>query len=188
MATTGLSEFKEVLSDFQQLSSLALKGVVAAPLADILLKFGPPPAKAIGVLTALVEFVAVVGVFQFWSSTKERQLRPRMLIALSIFLVGLVSSLVLLERFTVSPGQGRDRVVEGYSLRGDIRPIVNESYTPEQALRESEYDPERVWTRESIALLRALITVTWMATFVGFAVYLTVFIILQRRRHSFAGG
>jgi hypothetical protein len=183
MATTGLSEFKEVLSDFQQLSSLALKGVVAAPLADILLKLGPPPAKAIGVLTALVEFVAVVGVFQFWSSTKERKLRLRMLMALSIFVVGLVSSLFLLEMFTVSPGQGRDRVVEGYSLRSDIKPILNESYTPEQALRESEYDPEKVWTRGSIALLRALITGTWMATFAGFAVYLTLFIVLQRRRH-----
>jgi hypothetical protein len=186
MAETGLSEFKEVLSDFQQLSSLALKGIVAAPLMDIWLKLGPPPAKAIGALTALMEFVAVVGVFQFWSDTKERNLRVRMLIALGVFLAGLVSSLVLLQRFTVSPGQGRDRVVEGYSLRADIKPIVNESYTPEQALRESEYDPDKVWTRESIALLRVLITVTWMATFAGFAVYLTVFIILQRRRRPVA--
>lgn len=176
-------EFKEVLTDFQQLGSLALMGAVAAPLADIWLKLGPPPAEVIGVLTALVEFVAVVYVFQFWSNTKERKLRVRMLIALGIFLVGLVSSFGLLQRFTVSPGQGRDRVVEGYSLRSDVKPIVNESYTPEQALRESEYDPDKVWTKESIAVLRALITVTWMSTFAGFAVYLTVFIILQRLRH-----
>jgi len=182
MATNGLSEFKEVLADFQQLGSLALKGAVAAPLADIWLKLGPPPAEAIGVLTALVEFVAVVCVFQFWSNTKERKLRARMLIGLGVFLVGLVSSLVLLQRFTVSPGQGRDRVVEGYALRLDIKPIVDESYTPEQALRESEYDPDKVWTKESIAVIRTLITVTWMATFACFAVYLTVFIILQRRR------
>jgi hypothetical protein len=94
-----------------------------------------------------------------------------------------LSSLVLLERFTVSPGECRDRVVVGYSLRSDVKPIVNESYTPEQALRESEYDPDKVWTKESIDVLRTLITVTWMATFAGFAVYLTVFIILQRLRH-----
>ena len=175
---------KAVLSDFQQLGSLALKGAVVAPLADIWLKVGPPPANAIGVLTALMEFVAVVCIFQFWTNTEKRKLRVRMLIALAIFLVGLVSSLVLLERFTVSPGQGRDRVVEGYSLRPDVKPIVNESYTPEQALRESEYNPDKVWTKESIAVLRTLITVTWMATFACFAVYLTVFIILQRRRHS----
>ena len=183
MSATGVSEFKEVLSDFKDLGSLALKGVVAAPLTDIWLKLGPPPAKTIGALTALMEFVAVVYVFQFWSNKKERKLRFRMLIALAIFLIGLVSSLILLERFTVSPGQGGERIVEGYFLRPDVRPIVNESYPPEQALRESEYDPDKVWTRESIALLRTLITATWMATFVGFAVYLTTFIILQRRRH-----
>jgi hypothetical protein len=183
MATNGLSEFKEVLTDFRQLGSLALKGAVAAPLADIWLKLGPPPAKAIGVLTALVEFVAVVCVFQFWSKTKERKLSVLMLIALGIFLVGLLSSLVLLQRFTVSPGQGRDRVVEGYSLRPDMKLVVNELYDPEQALRESEYDPDKVWTKESITVIRTLITVTWMATFACFAVYLTAFVILQRRRH-----
>jgi hypothetical protein len=182
MATTGLSEFKEVLSDFQQLGSLALKGAVAAPLADIWLKLGPPPPKAIGALTALIEFVAIVWVFQFWSNAEERKLRLGMFIALSIFLTALVSSLVLLGRFTVSPGQGRDPVIEGYALRVDVKPIVTESYSPEQALRESEYDPDKVWTRTSIAVMRILITVTWMATFACFAVYLTVFIILQRRR------
>ena len=46
MANTGLSEFKAVLSDFQQLGSLALKGAVVAPLTDIWLKLGPPPANA----------------------------------------------------------------------------------------------------------------------------------------------
>ena len=182
MASTGLSEFREVLSDFQQLKSLALKGAIAAPLIDIWLKLGPPPPKAIGVFTTLVEFLALVWVFQFWSDTEERSLRVRMRGALCIFLIGLVSSLVLLDRFTVSPGKGRDRVVEGYSLRPDVKRIVGESYTAEEALSGSEYDPDKVWTRESIALLRALITATWMATFSGFAVYLTVFIILQRRR------
>jgi hypothetical protein len=186
MAENGISEFKAVLSDFQQLGSLALKGAIAAPLADIWLNLGPPPAKAVGGLTALIEFVAVVSVFQFWSNTGEQKLRFRMLIALGVFVVCLLSSLILLDRFTVSPGVGRDRIIEGYSLRPDIKSLVNESYTPEQALRESEYDPDRVWTRGSIACLRALITVTWMATFAGFAVYLTLFIILQRRRRPVA--
>jgi hypothetical protein len=186
MANNGISEFKAVLSDFQQLGSLALKGAIAAPLADIWLNLGPPPAKAVGGLTALIEFVAVVSVFQFWSNSEERKLRPRMLIALSVFVVCLLSSLMLLDRFTVSPGAGRDRIIEGYSLRPDVKHLIDESFTPEEALTESEYDPDKVWTRGSIAVLRALITVAWMATFAGFAVYLTLFIILQRRRHSVA--
>ena len=184
MAKTGLAEFKDVLSDFQGLSSLALKGVVAAPLAGIWLKIGPPPSREIGVLTALIEFMSVVCVFQFWCNAKERKLHIRMLISLSIFLICMVGYLALMGIFTVSPGKGRDRIVQGYSLRSDIKPLVNESYTPEQALRESEYDPDKVWTKMSIELMRTLITITWITTFVGFAVYLTVFVILQRRRHA----
>lgn len=186
MGNTGLSEFKEVLSDFRQLHSFALKAAVTVPLADIWLKLGPPPSKAVGALTSLMEFMTVVWVFQFWSNSSEGKLRVRMKIALGLFLVGIASSLVLLERFSISPGQGRERVVEGLSLRPDVKPIVDASYTPEQALRDSEYDPDKVWTKESIAVLRTLITLTWVATFVFLAAYLTVFIILQRRRRSLA--
>src|SRR5208283_5698395 len=109
MAATGLSEFKEVLSDFQQLGSLALKGAIAAPLADIWLKLGPPPSKSIGMLAALLEFLAVIWVFQFWFDAEGRSLRLRMNVALGLFVISLASSLVLLERFSVSPGQDRDR-------------------------------------------------------------------------------
>jgi hypothetical protein len=184
MEATGLSEFKDVLSDFRQLSSLALKASVAAPLADILLKLGPPPSKAVGVLTSLTEFVAIVWVFQFWSNAPERKLSVRLKIALCLFFVGIVSSLVLLERFTISPGQGRERVIEGLTLRPDVKAVVDASYTPEQALRDSEYDPDKVWTKQSIAVLRTFITVIWMATFACLGIYLTGFIILQRRRQS----
>ena len=181
MATTGLSEFKEVLSDFSQLHSYALKAAIAVPLADIWLRLGPPPAKTVGALTSLIEFIAVIWVFQFWSKAKDRALRTKMKIALGLFLVGIVSSLLLLQRFSVSPGPGREKVIEGLTLRSDIRAIIDNSYTPEQALQDSEYDPEKVWTNESIAILRTLITAVWIGTFACLSIYLTVFIILQRR-------
>jgi hypothetical protein len=184
MGTTGLSEFKEVLADFQQLGSLALKGVVAAPLADLWFRLGPPPVKSIAVLTSLMEFLAVVWVFQFWYNLAEQKLNIRMKLALCFFVLGLVSSLVLLSRFTVSPGEGRERVVVGWSIRPDVKPLIDSSYTAEQALRDSEYDPDKVWTKESVLVVRTSITIVWIATFVCLAVYLTVFLILQRRRSS----
>jgi hypothetical protein len=184
MSNAGLSEFKEVLADFRQLSSLALKGVVAAPLVDLWLRLGPPPVKSIAVLTSLMEFLAVVWVFQFLYNDKERKLNVRMKVALGLFCVGIVSSLVLMGKFTVSPGEGQERVIEGWYIRSDIKPLVDSSYTPEQALRDSEYDPDRVWTKESVVVLRTLITIVWIASFNCLAVYLTVFIILQRRRSS----
>ena len=60
-----------------------------------------------------------------------------MRVALVVFFVGLVSSLALLDLYSVSPGQGRERVIEGYALRSDIEPLISSSYTPDQALRAS---------------------------------------------------
>ncbi|MFL6447308.1 MAG: hypothetical protein ACJ746_06410 [Bryobacteraceae bacterium] len=182
MPAVGISEFKEVLADFRQLTSLALKGVIAAPLADMWLKLGPPPAAIVGAITSLLAFTAVVWIFQFWNETEDRTLGMRMKVALYLFCAGMIASLYLLEKFTDSPGQDRERIIEGLSLRPDVAPLINLSYSPQKALRESEYDPEAVWTKESIAFLRTLITVVWVFTFVCLTVYLTIFIVLQRRR------
>jgi hypothetical protein len=184
MERTGLSEFKDVLTDFRQLGSLALKGVVAAPWVDLWLKIGPPPATSIAVLTSLSEFVVVVWVFHFWSDLEVRKLNARMKVAFVVFCIGLVASLMLISRFTVSPGEGRERVIEGWTLRPDLQPLMNPSYSPEQALRDSEYDPDKVWTSTSVTLVRALITTVWFGTFASLACYLTAFIMLQRRRSS----
>jgi hypothetical protein len=182
MPNAALKEFKEVLLDFRQLASLALKGAVAAPLVDLWLRIGPVPTKPVAVLSSMVEFLAVVWVFQFWRKAGERKLHIRMKAALVVFALGMVLSLVLLWLFTVSPGQGRDRVVEGFSVRPDIKPLISDSYTPEQALRESEYDPEKVWTKGSVVTMQTSIITIWMVTFASVAMYLTIFIILQRRR------
>jgi hypothetical protein len=182
MPKTALKEFKEVLLDFRQLASLALKGAVAAPLVDLWLRIGPVPTKPVAVLASLVEFLAVVWVFQFWQNAAERKLHMRMKGALVVFGLGMVLSLVLLWLFTVSPGQGRDRVVEGFSVRSDVKQLISDSYPPEQALRESQYDPEKIWTKGSVVMMQTSIIVIWMITFASVATYLTIFIILQRRR------
>lgn len=187
MPNTALKEFKEVLQDFRQLASLALKGSVAAPLVDLWLKVGPVPTKPVAVLSSLGEFLAVVWAFQFWHDIKEQKLKARMKVALAFFAVGIGLSLVLLWTYTIVPGQGRERVVEGFSIRQDVKPLINPSYTPEQALRESQYDAAKVWTKESIVVVQAAITLIWMATFASLAIYLTIFIILQRRRSASNG-
>src|SRR5713226_59463 len=117
MERAALEEFKEVLSDFRQLASLALKGAVGAPLTDLWLRIGPLPTKPIAVLSSLVELLAVVWVFQFWHDIEGPKLKARMKVALTFFCIGMVASLMLLWMFTITPGQGRERIVEGFSLR-----------------------------------------------------------------------
>ena len=184
MPRTGLSEFAAVLKDFRKLHSIALKGAVAAPIADIWLKLGPPPSKTVSALTSLLEFLALVWVFHFWSNLPKEKLGLRMKIALGLFLLGMMGSFFMLERFSISPGSGQEKVIEGFTLRPDITPVVNASYTPEQTLRDSEYDAEKVWTRESIATMRSAIVFLWIGSFSCVAIFLASFIIAQRRQDS----
>jgi hypothetical protein len=183
MAQTGLNEFREVLSDFRQLSALATKALVVVPFADLWLKLGPPPSKIVASITSLIGFLALVFVFQFWHDAKANRLGAIMKASLILFFIGIMISLALLERFTVSPGHGQERVVEGLFIRSDVKPLIDSSFdNTKEALRASEYDAERVWTKSSIVTLQVLITIVWVVTFGSLVVYLGVFIILQRRR------
>jgi hypothetical protein len=184
VARSGISEFKEVMADFRQLGSLALKGVVTAPWIDLWLKIGPSPAQLLAALTSLFQFVIVIWGFHFWSGMDTERLNRRMKVALGVFSIGLLASVLLLARFTVSPGEGRERVIEGWTVREDVQPVITPSYTAEQALRDSEYDPDLVWTATSVAVMRISITGVWLATFASFAGYLTAFIMQQRRRRA----
>jgi hypothetical protein len=181
MTSNGLSEFRDVLSDFRQLNSQAVKAVIAIPFADVWLKIGPPPSKAVGAITALTEFLVIIWVFQFWYTATENSLRLRMRAALAMFVICMAGSIFLLQRFSVSPGAGKERVVEGVSLRPDVKPLLSDHYSPEDALRESAYDADQVWTRQSVVLMRLAITSAWVGSFACLAVFLNVFVILQRR-------
>ena len=180
MASTGLEEFKQVLTDFHELGSLAVKGTVAAPLLDVLLKFGPPPTAAIAVLTSVMQFLAVMWTFHFWHDAARSKLNHRMKLCAALFVAGLLVSGVLIKQFTASPGPGRDSVVLGYALRSDVQPLIGPNHSPVDALREAQYDASQVWTNPSITTIHVLLITSWTGTFVAVAMFISTFLMLQR--------
>jgi hypothetical protein len=161
----GIEQFKVVLKDFRDMSSLALKGTLAAPVINFWTKLGPPPAPAVTMLTSLMGFIAVVWTFHFWYGMSKRRLGSRMVLCVVVFCGTLLASGVLFDLFTVRPGGGRDLVVCGYSVLPDIRPLMTGDYTPLRALRESEYDAGRVWTRTSITVVHLALILCWLMAF-----------------------
>jgi hypothetical protein len=180
MASTGLQEFKQVLKNFRELGSLAVKGTVAAPLLNVWLKFGPPPTAAVAALTSATQFLAVMWTFHFWHGMARSNLNRRMKLCAALFVVGLVTSGVLLKQFTIRPGPNRDSIVEGYALRSDVQRLIGPNYTPLDALREAEYDASQVWTSTSITTIQVLLIMSWATTFVSVAMFISTFVMLQR--------
>jgi hypothetical protein len=180
MARTGLQEFRKVWTDVRDLSALAVKGTIAAPAINLWVKLGPPPTPAVSALTSVAAFLSVIYTFHFWFSLARKKLDTRMRICLITFCIALASSAMLLEVFTLGPPH-RDRIVTGYSLRPDVKPVIKNTFTARDALQGAEYDPYEVWTRASIAVVHVALVTCWIITFVALSVFLSSFVIVQRR-------
>jgi len=179
MAANGLQEFKRVLKSFRELGGLAVKGTVAVPLLNIWLKFGPPPAAAVALLTSGVQFLAVIWAFHFWHGMERNRLNRRMKFSLAVLIAGLMIFGVLLAQFTIRPPK-RELVVEGFTLRSDVQPLIGIGFTPEDALKGAQYDASQVWTTTSITVIHALLVVSWLASFAAVAMFLSAFLLAQK--------
>jgi hypothetical protein len=182
MAANGLQEFQQLLKNFRELGALAIKGTVALPLFNLWLKFGPPPTAAVAVLTSGMQFLAVVSVFHFWHGKAKKTLNRRMIICAVLFVTGLIASGALLDQFTVRAGPKEEPVVEGYTLRKDVQPLIKPNYPPLEALHDAGYDAYKVWTISSVTIIHILLVACWTATFMAVAVFVSTFLMLQRRR------
>jgi hypothetical protein len=181
VSDTGLDQFREVLKDFRRLGPLALKAAVAIPFLDAWTRLGPPPATSLSIATPMAEFLALIWVFHFCYQLKRNQLDRRMKRALVGFCVGAILSFALIEQFTVIPGDGRERVVQGFMLQPEIKPLIADTYTPRDALRDSAYDTSRVWTQTSVTITHVTLIAAWLFTFVSLVIYLGTFVIAQQR-------
>jgi hypothetical protein len=178
----ALGEFRTVLSDFRSLSSLALKGAVVAPLAAMWLKTGLPQSGLMAGLTSLAEFVTIASVFQVCRDWSAAKLKMRMRIFGCWFALGLVGFLIGFGVLTTVPGMKQDRVVKGFIVRDDVSKLLSPAYSADDALRDSEYDPNKVWTTFSVLVSGLLLQLSWLSMFTGFAAGLTVVSLLERRR------
>jgi hypothetical protein len=179
---SGLAEFKEVISDFRSLTSWAVGSAVAAPLADLALKLGPPWPTGVPIITALAELLALICIFHYWFSAGLKTHRRRMLITLLVLCLSFITYFALFSEFTYAPSALDERQVKGFVLRADVAPVINDQFTTDDALEGAEYKADQVWKAWSITVMRLTILVTWLVLFVSLGVFIGTFIIAQRRR------
>jgi hypothetical protein len=177
----GLGSFKKLVSDLTTLSGWATKGVVAAPLADLVLGFGPPWPSQLPILTSCFEIVVLLLVFSTWSG-KGSPTMKRLIWTFGVLTgVAFMVYLVLASQLMLSAPDGT-RFSAGLIVRQDVAPLVKSDYTTMDALRDAAWDPEQVWTKSSITMVRAALIAFWFATFGCFVSCLAVFVLRQQAK------
>jgi hypothetical protein len=97
-----------------------------------------------------------------------------------LFCCGVLLTGVLIAGFTTRPRRDKDRIVHGFIVRDEIRPLISPTYTTADALRDAEFDSFRVWTAVSIVIVHVVLVMSWLLVFVGSACFVTLFIISRR--------
>jgi hypothetical protein len=182
MAQSGIAEFKEVLTDFRSLTSWSIGGAVAAPLADLALKLGPPWPPGAFLISSLAEILTLIYIFHFWFRANHKQLGKRMRASVITLLLSALTYLVLFDLFTFQSPSSNQRYTKGFVPKPDKKMLLDAGRSEDEVLRGSEYNPNQVWKSWSITAVHLSLLGAWTVIFISLSIVVGSFVISQRRK------
>jgi hypothetical protein len=178
MKTYGLTEFLAMARDFKKIQSLIFKGMIALPLAGIWLKLGPPTNNSTAILLTITELLVLVLTFQLWYPLTPSRLKARFVVSACLCLAAIIGLVCFLNFYTLQIGDGR--IVIGTRLQDAVGRVLGPGYTTMDALKDSEYDPEKVWTPTSVRAVTTLLELNWLLAVITYTAGLAAFAMLLR--------
>jgi hypothetical protein len=178
---TGLDEFRRLLRDVKQLWAWGA-AAAAVPFLANFLSLAPPWPVAIPYLTALVELITLILVFQFLKRSPRRSIN-RVIATSTVVLFG--ASLIylgLLAEFTFET-PSRTREIKGF-ICGREAMKVFEDKCPWLGLSELshiEYQPRSLWVSWSVSAMAIFLNLLWLLCFMMLSAVLGSFAVYQRR-------
>lgn len=179
----SLAEFKRLLSEFRGLSVWALGGGLAVPFAAHLAELSPPWPPAIVGVTAVVELLALVFVFQFLRTAPKKRVNAILIGGAVVLAFTAFTYFALFSYFTYTTPGKKVRMVKGFVCTS-VAAKVYADKCPDlgmDELNEAEYEAERLWTRPSILVARLALMAFWLLAFLGLSVILGSFLTFQMR-------
>jgi hypothetical protein len=182
-ATTGLDDFYFILKKFKGMSAAALTTAAAVPFIAFLVGIIPPWPSGIILITALVELVTLIVVFQFLRSAAQPQINR--VLGISTVLLGIFSVVYLLafSLFTYPIVAAKIRGVKGFICRVDNPPLVMTEcpLVSVERIKDAEYNAEMIWVGWTVDVARFGLALTWLVAFVFLAGLIGTFLVYQTR-------
>lgn len=185
---SGLDVFRNFLDQYRRLIVVAV-GASAVPLAAALSSLTPAWPSGIAGLTAVAQLLVLALVFQLLASSR-RAVVSRIMIRSTIALCLLLPVyFFLLSLFTYAEPASKERFTKGYECTAGAK-ILFESTCPflgRDELKKAEYDEERLWTVQSVSVIKSLILSVWLACFAALSTALGSFAVFQMKKQHRAG-
>jgi hypothetical protein len=188
---TGLDEFFGLLKDVQKIALVAAGGLIALPLIAGLGGFTPPWPPGVVGITTLVELVVLMVVFQVLAKAPRSKATRVIVCSAVLVFVFSVTYLVLNAAFVYQIPNNDTRVVMGCGLSENAKIILkSDGQNPTDVcpgefallLSSAQYETDKVWTRFSVAALKAALATSWLASFAALAALVGVFVAYQRKQ------
>jgi hypothetical protein len=181
--TSGLEEFKGVLSEYAKLSVWAVGGSVVTPFIASFLSIIPPWPSGLNVITSVIQLVTLAISYQGASQNKREVGRAMRWLAFAGF-IGLLIYMGAFTMFTIYVPPVRRSIVIGYECLEDARKIFGSRcpFLTLDDLSAAAFDEFLIWTRPSITFVRVLLVGLWLALFICLALLLGQFLAFQMRR------
>ncbi len=185
----SLSDFKALLHDFRGISLWAVGGGLAVPFAASLAELAPPWPPGIVGVTAVVELLTLVFVYQFLRFVGRRRINRALLSSAALLIALGASYFVLFSLLTYTTQPKKVLLVKGFVCTPEAAAVYKNKcpLLGFDEVKEAEYEPERLWTEGSLAASRLTLSAAWLGSFLALSAVLGTFLVYQRRignRHS----
>jgi hypothetical protein len=149
----------------------ALAGATALPFVGALIGVSPPWPRGAAAITAVVTCVATILVFH---GLREASLRAVNRITAASALALAVSAsvyLVAMSLFTYQTPTTNEYWAKGFVCTPEALAIYKDK-CPNLGIDElqgAEYEAERLWTSQSVTIIRVILVLLWLSAFVAIA-------------------
>jgi hypothetical protein len=195
---SGLTDFKEMLSDFRSVTTYAVGGAGTVPIVAAMIGIAPPWPPGIGPLTSILVVICLVILYQSLHDVTARRVTVYIAVSAVIALLSVTIYLGLRDIFTFKLPTTGEQIVIGCGYTRDALQVARQLQLEigegcpgqfQYLLSTASFDNYRIWTASSLLAVKITLFMSWLLFFFGMTASIGVFIVDQRsRRGRRAGG
>lgn len=180
---SGLDDFKSFLGEFRRMSLWAAGGSVVLPFIASFVAVIPPWPAGLNVMTGVFQLLALILVFQAYSRIPKVRTTSSIGILFVLSFVIFIAYIVLFSLFTIYVPEAKRTIVVGYDCLPKARLVYGDEcpFLKLDDLAAVAYDEFLLWTKPSIAVIRAIFIAFWFLFFICLAALIGKFLVYQMR-------